>query len=70
MAAYDITNGQSFVHDGAYWKSERSNLNNLDEVGIGTGVDATNCLTVVSTASLLSHVNAAVGILAGACQHR
>ncbi|MBO9453334.1 DUF2793 domain-containing protein [Tropicibacter sp. R16_0] len=56
--AFDRSSGRAFVHDGTDWKSELSDLNNLDEVGIGSSADATNRLAVASTASLFSHAGA------------
>ncbi|SPJ31349.1 DUF2793 domain-containing protein [Falsiruegeria mediterranea] len=56
--AFDRSSGRAFVHDGTEWKPELSDLNNLGEVGIGTGADATNRLAVASPASLFSHAGA------------
>lgn len=53
--AFDRSSARAFVYESGAWRAELSNLNDLDEIGIGTSADATNRLAVAAEASLFSH---------------
>ena len=56
--AWDLSSGAPLRHDGSAWRPDLPALANLDGLGIGTGYDAANRLSVASDAVLLSHAGA------------
>ncbi|MDA7964019.1 DUF2793 domain-containing protein [Ruegeria sp.] len=56
--AWDQTGGQLKVWDGTDWIDPPVTTQNLDGVGVATGYDSTNRLSVRSPATLLSHEGA------------
>ncbi len=53
--AQDLSTGGQIRFDGAQWQPVEPDLQNLDQVGVGTTADATNRLSVAAPATLLSH---------------
>ena len=56
--AWDLSAGAALRHDGSGWVPDLPAMSMLDGVGIGTGYDAVNRLSVASDAVLLSHAGA------------
>lgn len=53
--AYDQATAHQIVFDGGTWQNATRDLANIDGVGIGTGWDGINRLSVASAATLFSH---------------
>ena len=52
---YDLLARRAVVHDGTDWQADLPDLAGLDGVGINTGWDGVNRLSLASQASLFSH---------------
>ena len=59
--AYDLAAGRGVVFDGSAWQPEVSELQDLEGVGVNTGWDGVNRLSVAAQASLFSHDGAGGG---------